>query len=80
MGITHEEFVRRYPRLYHMAQVGSWPSIERNGLLSTSALLDLFQIKGEARKRRLRVGIARNPSDRTSSLWTRHDSRSDSHE
>src|SRR6266568_6869198 len=50
MGITHEEFLRRYPRLYHLAQVGSWPSIERNGLLSTSALLDLFQIEGEVRE------------------------------
>jgi hypothetical protein len=50
MGITREEFIRRYPRLYHMAHVKSWPSIERNGLLSTSALLDLFQIEGEARE------------------------------
>jgi hypothetical protein len=50
MAITQEEFILQYPRLYHMAQVGSWPSIERNGLLSTSALLDLFQVAGEARE------------------------------
>jgi hypothetical protein len=27
--------------LYHMAERGSWGSIQRHGLLSTSALLDL---------------------------------------
>lgn len=32
-----------------MAELGSWPSIERHGLLSTSALLDLFQVDGEYR-------------------------------
>jgi len=29
------------PVLYHMAEAGSWPSIQKHGLLSTSALLDL---------------------------------------
>lgn len=38
-----------YPRLYHMATAGSWPSIRQRGLLSTSALLDLFGVTGEAR-------------------------------
>ena len=33
-----------YPRLYHMAAEGSWPSIQRHGLLSTSALLDLYEV------------------------------------
>jgi hypothetical protein len=41
---------RRWPRLYHMAEAGSWPSIERHGLLSTSALLDLFEITGPERE------------------------------
>jgi hypothetical protein len=39
----------RWPRLYHMAEAGSWPSIQRRGLLSTSALLDLFEITGPDR-------------------------------
>ena len=43
------EFVKHYPRLYHMAEAGTWPSIQRHGLLSTSALLDLFEIKGQQR-------------------------------
>jgi len=42
-GISVDEFTRRYPRLYHVAADGSWPSIARHGLLSTSALLDLFE-------------------------------------
>jgi hypothetical protein len=32
-----------------MAESGSWPSIRKHGLLSTSAILDLFGIKGHAR-------------------------------
>jgi hypothetical protein len=43
------EFIERYPRLWHMAELGSWASIQAHGLLSTSALLDLFEIKGEQR-------------------------------
>ncbi|WP_437911052.1 DUF7002 family protein [Sorangium sp. So ce327] len=39
----------RYPRLYHMAEAGSWPGIMRHGLLSTSALLDLFEVHGPKR-------------------------------
>ncbi|HET7023585.1 MAG TPA: hypothetical protein VFI39_00085 [Gemmatimonadales bacterium] len=34
-----------------MAALGSWPSIKQHGLLSTSALLDLYGIAGRARKR-----------------------------
>ncbi len=43
------ELLRDCPVLYHMAEAGSWPSIERHGLLSTSALLDLFHVEGERR-------------------------------
>lgn len=39
-----EEMISRHPELFHMAESGSWSSISRHGLLSTSALLDLFQI------------------------------------
>jgi hypothetical protein len=39
----------RYPALYHMAEDGSWLFIQRHGLLSTSALLDLFEVGGEER-------------------------------
>jgi hypothetical protein len=49
-GITIDELSTRFPRLYHMAAQGSWPGIERHGLLSTSALLDLFEIRGARRE------------------------------
>lgn len=44
MGITHEEIARIDPQLYHMAHFGSWPSIHKHGLLSTTALLDKFRV------------------------------------
>jgi hypothetical protein len=49
MGLTREQLVELYPQVFHMAEASSWPSIKRHGLLSTSALLDLFEISGEAR-------------------------------
>jgi hypothetical protein len=39
----------RYPRLWHMAEIENWGLIQAHGLLSTSALLDLFEYKGEKR-------------------------------
>lgn len=36
--------------LYHMAEDGSWPNIERRGLLSTSGLLTLYKYSGDERK------------------------------
>jgi len=48
--ITPEQFAMHYPRLYHMAEAGVWPSIEKHGLLSTTALLDLFEINGDLRR------------------------------
>lgn len=44
-----EDFTHSCPRLFHMAEDGSWPSIEARGLLSTSALLDLYGYEGSAR-------------------------------
>lgn len=34
-----------------MAEEGTWESIRKNGLLSTSALLDLFEVNGDVRYR-----------------------------
>lgn len=50
MGVTPEQLASFYPRLFHMAEPGSWEGICRHGLLSTSALLDLFEIHGETRE------------------------------
>ena len=48
-GEELSELLRDCPVLYHMAERGSWPSIQRHGLLSTSALLDLFAVDNESR-------------------------------
>jgi len=48
--LTPAYIAERWPRLYHMAEAGSWPSVQRHGLLSTSALLDLFEIIGAERE------------------------------
>ena len=44
-----ENFFHLHPRLYHMAWEYSWPSILQHGLLSTQALLDLYEYTGESR-------------------------------
>jgi len=44
MGITPAQLIALHPKLYHMASFGSWPTIERHGLLSTTALLNLYAI------------------------------------
>jgi hypothetical protein len=46
-----EELLNDCPTLYHMAEHGSWPSIRDLGLLSTTALLDLYEVKGQQRSR-----------------------------
>ena len=38
------EIAHHYPRLFHMAEAGSWDSVRRHGLLSTRALLELFEV------------------------------------
>jgi hypothetical protein len=44
-----DELLVDCPMLYHMAEHGSWPSIRDRGLLSTSALLDLYEVNGPER-------------------------------
>jgi uncharacterized protein DUF7002 len=41
--------ISRHPVLYHMAEDGSWESLRELGLLSTSALLDRFEVEGRRR-------------------------------
>lgn len=48
--LTIDKLAELHPRLYHMAEEGSWESIRDRGLLSTTALLDLFEIAGAERK------------------------------
>jgi hypothetical protein len=46
-----EELLSDCRTLYHMAEDGSWPSIRERGLLSTTALLDLYGSRGVERER-----------------------------
>ena len=44
-----DELIEKYPYLYHMAEKNSWSKISKQGLLSTSALLDLYEYDGAQR-------------------------------
>ena len=49
--MTIDELLVKCPRVFHMAHRTSWPSIEKHGLLSTTALLELFEYSGPARSK-----------------------------
>ena len=53
-----DDFVTRHPRLFHMAEAETWGQIQRHGLLSTTALLDRFEINGS---RRFEIESMRRP-------------------
>jgi hypothetical protein len=50
LGVEPDVIAATYPRLYHLTHVDNWDLIRRIGLLSTSALLDLFGVDGESRR------------------------------
>jgi hypothetical protein len=45
-----DRLIELHPRLYHMAEADTWPSIKTRGLLSTSAVLDHFGMTGAERR------------------------------
>lgn len=47
--MTESDLVSTYPQLYHVTNAAAWSSIQLHGLLSTSALLDLYRIGESAR-------------------------------
>lgn len=47
--MDEQRLIERHPRLWHIAEDGSWPVIRQHGLLSTRALLDLHGITGGRR-------------------------------
>ena len=57
-----QELLKDCPKLYHMAEQGSWPAIRRDGLLSTTALLDQHQISGIERQA---IEVQRRPKSIT---------------
>lgn len=44
-----EDLLTNFPRLFHMAESDTWESIRKHGLLSTTALLDAFDIDAKQR-------------------------------
>lgn len=56
--LTPEDVAERWPHLYHMAEAGSWASMKRFGLCSTTALLDLYGVTGP---QRAAIEAARRP-------------------
>jgi len=42
--VDADEFVERYPRLWHLAHGDAWPSLQAHGLLTTTQLLHLFEV------------------------------------
>jgi hypothetical protein len=59
-GVTPKAFSELYPHLYHMAHEDAWEQIQRYGLLSTSTLLGLWEVKGNERSV-IEREIRRNP-------------------
>src|ERR1700730_4469935 len=49
-SVTEQEIVAGYPTLYHMTEEANVEGIRKRGLLSTSALLDLYEYSGTARE------------------------------
>jgi uncharacterized protein DUF7002 len=43
--VDDEQLIERFPRLFHITEAGAWRSIRHHGLLSTSALLDLYDVR-----------------------------------
>ena len=45
VAVRTDDLIRLYPEVFHMAADGSWPSIERHGLLSSAALVDRWELE-----------------------------------
>ncbi|MFW3895257.1 DUF7002 family protein [Pseudomonas bharatica] len=46
-----EKLIELHPRVYHMAERGTWNSIRTRGLMSTTAVLDHLEVEGVNRSR-----------------------------
>jgi hypothetical protein len=57
--VTPEELAERHPRLFHVTLPKAVVGIRRHGLLSTSQLLDLFEVDAT---RRTHIGKSRRPA------------------
>jgi len=51
--VDPEDFISKYPVLWHLAHADSWPSIEKHGLLSAQTLVRRWEVPAEERDRLL---------------------------
>lgn len=51
--VTIDELLRTYPRLYHMAAGGTWPAIQRHGLLPTTYIVTTSGLPADQQARLL---------------------------
>ena len=58
--MDHEQLIERFPRVFHVTEAGGWDWIRRHGLLSTSALLNLY---GVAEPMRYAIEACRRPEE-----------------
>jgi hypothetical protein len=49
LAVIEADLLKHFPRLWHMAERGSWPSIRRHGLLSAASLLNLYEVPDPTR-------------------------------
>lgn len=47
--MRRDQLIEVHPTLYHMAEADAWESVVQHGLLSTSHLLDLYEVDGAER-------------------------------
>lgn len=48
--MDEKKLIQQYPKIYHVAEAGSWPLIMEHGLLCTSALLVLLDCPSDQRE------------------------------
>ncbi len=65
-----EKLIELHPLLYHMAERDTWSSIQSKGLLSTTAVLDHFGLRGadrepyESQQRPKKMTVQNDPAER----------------
>jgi len=57
--VLADDLIRLYPRLFHVAEAGSWPQISRRGLLTSAQLCELYDVQEPQRRTHL---AARRPA------------------
>ncbi len=49
-GVLTDDLIRLYPRLFHVAEAGSWSDISHHGLLTSAQLCELYEVPDHRRR------------------------------